>query len=126
MDTQPKPFGRLIVISEPAVSLLHSRRGTGGPGNPERRSGIEITQTPFLIGRNHDNTLIIADDQVSAHHARIVSDGQQCIIEDIESTNGTFVDGIKIGAPATLKAESLIKIGKTILKFEVVTGNADR
>ncbi|MBM3263432.1 MAG: zinc-ribbon and FHA domain-containing protein [candidate division Zixibacteria bacterium] len=116
MDTQSS--GRLIVISEPATSLLNSRRGIGSGGTEERRGGIRIAQTPFLIGRNRDNTLILNDDQTSANHARIVSDSRQIFIEDAGSTNGTFVDGVRIETPTSLKDGSLIKIGSTILKYE--------
>ena len=118
MDTTSKPQARLVVISEPSYSPLNSRRNIAGSMPGERRSGIELVQMPFLIGRQHDNMLIINDEQVSAHHARITFDGISYHIEDLASTNGTFVDGMGINTSTQLRPDCLIKIGGTLLKFE--------
>ncbi|GAB1723593.1 MAG: FHA domain-containing protein [Nitrospira sp. CR1.1] len=71
----------------------------------------EITRTPFTIGRTHDNDLCLEDPAVSAHHARIVNIQDVLFLEDLKSTNGSFVneqpidrrqlqdaDGIRLGA----------------------------
>lgn len=110
--------GRLIVISEPASSSLHRRRGLSPLPGQERRAGIDITLQPLLLGRDADNTLSLEDDQASAHHAKVTSDGQQFWIEDLGSTNGTYVDGVRIHDRTLLHSECLIKIGTTIVKFE--------
>lgn len=118
MDTKSKPQARLVVISEPSDSPLNSRRNLAGSTPAERRAGIGLALMSFLIGRQHDNALIINDEQVSAHHARIVFDGTTYHIEDLASTNGTFVDGMSIRTRTPLVSECLIKIGGTLLKFE--------
>jgi pSer/pThr/pTyr-binding forkhead associated (FHA) protein len=93
------------------------RRSSRSKLEKERRDGIEIKQPSFLIGREDDNTLIVNDDQASAYHAKITSDGQQFRIEDLGSTNGTYIDGIRIYTLSQLRPGCLIKIGSTILKF---------
>jgi hypothetical protein len=66
------------------------------------------------IGRNDDNDVVIADGRVSRHHARIVADGGGFAIEDIQSSNGTFVDGAQV-QHARLQAGSSIVVGETVL-----------
>jgi hypothetical protein len=68
------------------------------------------------IGRNDDNDVAIADGRVSRHHARIVADGGGFAIEDLQSSNGTFVDG----APVThtrLHPGATIVVGETVLEI---------
>ena len=57
---------------------------------------LEVSRTPFTIGRKHDNDLCLEDLAVSAHHARIVQVQQVLFLEDLTSTNGTFVNEQKI------------------------------
>ncbi|HIG47611.1 MAG TPA: FHA domain-containing protein [candidate division Zixibacteria bacterium] len=92
----------------------------------ERRGGVEINQTAFLIGRHIDNALVINDDQASTHHARIISKGGRFHLEDLGSTNGTYVDGAEVGASVTLQSGSLIKIGATIIRFEYLPFPSDK
>jgi len=66
------------------------------------------------IGRNDDNDIVIADGRVSRHHARIVADGGGFAIEDLQSSNGTFVDGAQVQR-ARLQAGSSIVVGETVL-----------
>ena len=66
------------------------------------------------IGRNDDNDVAIADGRVSRHHARVVADGGGFAIEDLQSSNGTFVDGAQV-QHARLNAGSSIVIGETVL-----------
>lgn len=115
---QQQRRGCLIVISEPPISPLHRRRGLSPLPGAERRHGIEITSQPLRLGRDANNNIVIEDDQVSAHHAKITSDGQQCWIEDLGSTNGSYIDGVRIHERTLLRSECLIKIGTTIFKFE--------
>jgi pSer/pThr/pTyr-binding forkhead associated (FHA) protein len=58
--------------------------------------------------------VVIADGRVSRHHARIVADGSGFAIEDLQSSNGTFVDGAQV-QHARLQAGSSIVVGETVL-----------
>ena len=80
--------GQLIIVSEPTRSQDQQRR-MQTPVVLERRGGVEINQTAFLIGRHIDNAFVIKDDQASTHHARIISKGARFHLEDLGSTNGT-------------------------------------
>lgn len=68
------------------------------------------------IGRNDDNDVVIADGKVSRHHARIVADGGGFAIEDLQSSNGTYVDGAQVHR-ARLHAGASIVIGETVLEI---------
>ena len=68
------------------------------------------------IGRNDDNDVTIADGRVSRHHARIVADGGGFAIEDLQSSNGTFVDGAQVQR-ARLHAGASIVVGETVLEI---------
>jgi hypothetical protein len=68
------------------------------------------------IGRNEDNDVVIADGRISRHHARVVADGEGFAIEDLESSNGTFVDGATVRR-ARLHPGASIVIGETVLEI---------
>ncbi|MEI6166892.1 MAG: FHA domain-containing protein [bacterium] len=73
-------------------------------------------ESPLLIGRGLENHIVLLDDAVSISHARITGDGERHVIEDLDSSNGTFVDGIKV-KHAALENGQHIKIGVSTLLF---------
>lgn len=80
-----------------------------------------IQEYPFLkdnvtIGRNEDNTITIDNLAVSAYHARIDKTGSNCVITDLQSTNGTFVND-KMVFSQKLSHGDNIMIGKHIILF---------
>lgn len=66
------------------------------------------------IGRHDDNDVVVNDGRASRHHARIVADGETFAIEDLRSSNGTFVDGKRV-TRARLHAGASIVVGETVL-----------
>ena len=68
------------------------------------------------IGRADDNDVTIPDGRASRHHARIVADGDGFAIEDLQSSNGTFVDGERVGR-ARLHAGASVVVGETVLEI---------
>ncbi|TEU07163.1 MAG: FHA domain-containing protein [Candidatus Aminicenantes bacterium] len=72
---------------------------------------IETEKTEVTIGRIASNDIPIDNVAVSAHHARILRDGRHYVVEDLNSTNGTFVNERKI-TRRVLKANDVITIGK--------------
>lgn len=68
------------------------------------------------IGRADDNDVTIPDGRVSRHHARIVADGDDFAIEDLQSSNGTFVDGVRVPR-ARLHAGASVVLGETVLEI---------
>jgi FHA domain/Domain of unknown function (DUF4388) len=69
----------------------------------------------MLVGRSGDVQIVLSEDMVSRRHARILFDGQKITIEDLGSTNGTFVNGEKI-KQASLKEGDRVLIGSSIFK----------
>lgn len=76
----------------------------------------EMTRTPFTIGRKPDNDLCLEDPAVSAHHARIVQVQEVLFLEDLGSTNGSFVNEQKIDRRQLQDADS-IRLGSHRLIF---------
>lgn len=80
----------------------------------------------LTLGRALDNHVVLMDDDlISGHHAHIVQTGAEFFVEDLGSSNGTFLNGIKVQRER-LAAGGKIKIGKAILVFDVVDTRAQR
>ena len=67
---------------------------------------IEISRTPFTLGRQGDNDLVLLDTRISRSHARILKDNESYLLEDAGSRHGTFLNGEKVTAPRRLPASS--------------------
>jgi pSer/pThr/pTyr-binding forkhead associated (FHA) protein len=78
---------------------------------------IPLGEQPITIGRADSSTLVISDDYVSTHHARLVPSGDAWVLEDLGSTNGTFLDRDKVTAPTPVPVGVPIRIGKTTLEL---------
>ena len=80
-------------------------------------TSIPLSDTPITIGRADSSTLVVADDYVSTNHARLVPRGDAWVLEDLGSTNGTFLDRTKVTAPTPVPLGVPIRIGKTTLEL---------
>ncbi|MBN1172868.1 MAG: FHA domain-containing protein [Micromonosporaceae bacterium] len=78
---------------------------------------ITLGEAPITIGRAEDSTLVITDDYASARHARLVSRAGQWYLEDLGSTNGTYLDRAKVTAPTSVPLGVPIRIGRTSLEL---------
>ena len=78
---------------------------------------IPLDLAPLLIGRGNDAAIRLDDDYVSTRHARIASNQDQWYVEDLGSTNGTYVGSTRITTPTTLTLGSQVRIGKTIMEL---------
>lgn len=77
----------------------------------------ELADAPILIGRGTDAAIRLDDDYVSTRHARIAASGDQWFVEDLGSTNGTYIGTVRISQPTTLTLGTQVRIGKTILEL---------
>ena len=77
----------------------------------------ELAQAPILIGRGADAAIRLDDDYVSTRHARIAASGDQWFVEDLGSTNGTYIGSARITQPTTLTLGTQVRIGKTLLEL---------
>lgn len=78
---------------------------------------VTLGTAPVTIGRAHDSTLVLADDFASARHARLVPQDGQWLIEDLGSTNGTYLDRAKVTRPMPVPLGAPVRIGKTVLEL---------
>ena len=76
------------------------------------------------IGRDSQNDIAINDAEISRRHARLTFQGGKYVLEDLGSTNGTFVNGQRLAGPRVLKAGEVVSFGEQIvLVFEVTTND---
>ncbi|WP_309646889.1 FHA domain-containing protein [Nocardioides sp.] len=76
-----------------------------------------LEDAPILIGRGTDAAIRLEDDYVSTRHARIAASGDQWFVEDLGSTNGTYIGTVRITQPTTITLGTQVRIGKTILEL---------
>ncbi|GAB3497353.1 FHA domain-containing protein FhaB/FipA [Nocardiopsis coralliicola] len=80
-------------------------------------TSLNLTSQPITIGRANDCTLVIGDDYASGRHARIFPDQGKWIVEDLGSTNGTYLGQQRLTRPQPLAVGDPIRIGKTVLEL---------
>ena len=97
---------------------LHVQDG-GGSAQPR-----EVSQPRYQVGSKPGNDLVLTDNTVSRMHVEIVADEVGYRLRDLESTNGTMVDGYRVH-DLYLKPGSLIRIGNSTLRFEPLTTETD-
>jgi Inner membrane component of T3SS, cytoplasmic domain len=78
---------------------------------------IPLAETQITIGRADDATLVLTDDYASTRHARIFPQDGQWLVEDLGSTNGTYLDRQKVTQPTPVPVGVPIRIGKTVLEL---------
>ena len=80
---------------------------------------LEAGPVPTTIGRSDDNVLVLdGDDYASGHHARVESGLDGTWVVDLDSTNGTYVNGERIEGRRRLREGDLLQVGDTELAFE--------
>src|SRR3982751_479469 len=77
----------------------------------------ELNVEKTTVGRVEDNAFQIAEPSVSSHHAEIILKGEEVLIKDLGSTNGTFINGDKI-TESVLKPGQTLKLGTVEMKLE--------
>lgn len=110
--TRPPAGAGVPTRANPHASANTPRRLviTSGP-----REGMEfdLPDEQLTIGRSSESGLVIRDDYTSTHHARLMLWNDQWVIQDLDSTNGTTVDGTKVVLPTPVPANTTVTIGLT-------------
>ena len=109
---RPRGAGKATAVVTPARLVV-----TNGP-QVGMAAEVDQAGTYAVIGRSSDCAIVLDDDFVSTRHARVVNGETGLYIEDMGSTNGTYVNGRRITVPTSVDTEDEIRIGRTILKLE--------
>ena len=117
-------------VAKPASAKPASAKPSTGPATVATAQRLVITSGPkaglelplgndtLTIGRSSESALVIRDDYTSSHHARLVLWGDQWMVQDLDSTNGTFVAGQRVGnSPVSLSLGTPIKVGATTFEL---------
>jgi pSer/pThr/pTyr-binding forkhead associated (FHA) protein len=80
-------------------------------------TSLGLTDQQITIGRAGDATLVLSDDYASTRHARLFPQDGQWLVEDLGSTNGTYLDRQKVTEPTPVPVGVPIRIGKTVLEL---------
>ena len=78
---------------------------------------IGLGDAPVTLGRADDSTLVLTDDYASSRHARLVPGDGAWLVEDLGSTNGTYLGAAKVVRPTPVPLGQQIRIGKTVLEL---------
>jgi pSer/pThr/pTyr-binding forkhead associated (FHA) protein len=78
---------------------------------------VRLGDQPVTLGRSQDSTIVLDDDYVSSRHARFFPRDGQWLVEDMGSTNGTYLDRTKVTGPMPVKIGMPIRIGKTVVEL---------
>ena len=74
---------------------------------------IQLSEEPITIGRSAESGLVIRDDYTSTHHARLFFWGDKWAVQDLDSTNGTYLDNVRVTVPTPVPLNTPIRIGTT-------------
>lgn len=136
----PAPAGRAAVVGQPGPPprARTSAAGAGvgvavapAPAAPPtestrlvvtegtlRGTTVPLSSSAVLIGRGSACTLALTDDYASTRHARVFPHHGGWWVEDLGSTNGTYVDGERIDSPRELRPGTSVRIGQTVLELQ--------
>jgi hypothetical protein len=78
---------------------------------------IRLGETAITLGRADDSTLVLTDDYASSRHARLSPGDGHWTLEDLGSTNGTYLGSMKVTRPIPVPLRQPIRIGKTVLEL---------
>ncbi|PWI41188.1 FHA domain-containing protein [Streptomyces sp. ICBB 8177] len=108
----------------PAPQRQQNRQRRGAPTKLVVTEGsltgttVALQGQTITLGRAHDSTIVLDDDYASSRHARIYPDRDgQWIVEDLGSTNGTYLDRARLTTPTPIPLGAPIRIGKTVIEL---------
>jgi pSer/pThr/pTyr-binding forkhead associated (FHA) protein len=106
-------------VTEPTAHRAPPLAGTNTPkrlvitSGPREGVEIDLPSEQLTIGRSGESGLVIRDDYTSTHHARLMLWNDQWVIQDLDSTNGTFLDGSRVTLPTPVPLGKPVTIGTT-------------
>ncbi|MEI7033957.1 FHA domain-containing protein FhaB/FipA [Streptomyces pratensis] len=123
-DARPQQGRQQQPAAPPQQRQQSGRQRRGAPTKLVVSEGILAGTTVALqgqtitLGRAHESTIVLDDDYASSRHARIYPDRDgQWIVEDLGSTNGTYLDRTRLTTPTPVPLGAPIRIGKTVIEL---------
>lgn len=126
----PAPAGPVsasaAAVAEPVLAPAFGRQEIASAQNAHRlvitsgaKAGAEfpLGRDEITIGRSSDSAIVIRDDYTSTHHARLMLWNDQWMLQDLDSTNGTFLDGARVAVPTPIPLNATVKIGSTTFEL---------
>lgn len=125
-----RPGAKAVSVAEAPVPVGEAPRaprrprGSGGPTRlvvtegPLRGTTLPLGSSAVLVGRAPSCTLVLDDDYSSSRHARIFPQGDQWFVEDLGSTNGTFVGEQRVEQPTPVPTGTAVRIGQSLLELQ--------
>ncbi|WP_104181180.1 FHA domain-containing protein [Arthrobacter sp. B0490] len=104
------------LVEEPAPVRAAARRLVVTEG-PLTGTTLDLAASPILLGRAQEATLVLEDDYASGRHARLFPQGSRWFIEDLGSTNGTYLAGAQLTRALPVEPGIPIRIGKTVIEL---------
>ena len=96
---------------DPAIWCVDEDKG------PRNLRGLHVDMLgPVVVGRSPSSDIVIGEPFVSATHARFTLQGPALVLEDLNSTNGTLVNGRSIGEPVTLRDGDEVQVGDVVMR----------
>jgi pSer/pThr/pTyr-binding forkhead associated (FHA) protein len=103
----PEPASDLAILPSKLVLTAGPRKG----------QELRLDRREITIGRADNADLVIKDEFASTHHAKLVLINGEWLLQDLNSTNGTFVNGKRVGTPVSVKANTPVQIGNSIFEL---------
>lgn len=120
---EARPVALAAGQHQPASPPPNRRTRSSGKGTrlvvtegPLSGTVVPLGATPITIGRAADSTLVLEDDYASTNHCRIYSAGGEWVAEDLNSTNGTWLDRTRITRPTVLPLGVPLRIGRSVMQ----------
>ena len=126
---RPQPKRSQAPPPKPAKAEKASRAAKPAKGKRGVPSNLVVTQgalsgttvrlgdQPVTLGRSQESTIVLDDDYVSGKHARFFPRDGQWYVEDVGSTNGTYIDRTKVTTATPVKIGMPVRIGKTVVEL---------
>ena len=121
-----RPRAAAPAPSKPAKPAKPAKTPRGERGVPRslvvtegslKGTTIALANSPVLIGRSPECTLVLNDDYSSGRHARLFPSDGRWMVEDLGSTNGTFIGRSQLTAPTPVEPGTQLRIGRTVLEL---------
>lgn len=111
----PSPAASAHEVGTPAT--VHNTNRLVITSGPKRGTEIPLGNEPLTIGRSSESSIVIRDDYSSTHHARLLIWNDEWMIQDLDSTNGTFLAGRRVSVPTKVPQGTPIKVGTTTFEL---------